>query len=182
MASTRIEMDPEACVICQESEPAEELSQIRSKGLKTLKEYCHIRKNTVLLKYLEEQEAITIPNKVLVHKGCRRDFTNPLRRSIELDQSSRNESSAIAKMAVLRRSDCQSFDWKSCCIFCGDVLVIDKKHPDRNKPIHKVGVLLSKDTILKKCEERGDKWASDVSRRLAVCIDLVASDAVYHGQ
>ena len=30
--------------------------------------------------------------KVLVHKGCRRDFTNPLRKSNESDRSSSNES------------------------------------------------------------------------------------------
>ena len=36
------------------------------------------------------------------------------------------------------------------------------------------------DRIRKKCDERNDTFASDVRKRLSICGDLVASEAVYH--
>ena len=36
------------------------------------------------------------------------------------------------------------------------------------------------DRIRKKCYERNDTFASDVRKRLSICGDLVASEAVYH--
>lgn len=38
------------------------------------------------------------------------------------------------------------------------------------------------DRILKKCEECRDVWAEEISMRLSSCIDLGATDAVYHVQ
>ena len=38
------------------------------------------------------------------------------------------------------------------------------------------------DTIKKKIQQRDDEWEFEVSRRLSLSIDLVASDAVYHKQ
>ena len=35
---------------------------------------------------------------------------------------------------------------------------------------------------MNKCHERADQWADDALRRLSSSIDLVASDAIYHGQ
>ena len=79
----------------------------------------------------------------------------------------------LTEQPVSRRSSFQPFDWKSCCI--------GKKHPDRKK-INKVGVLPFKETILKKCAERNDDWSTEVSRRLTLSIDLVASNAAYQIQ
>ena len=63
-------------------------------------------------------------------------------------------------------------------VFC----VVDKKHPNCFKGWHKLGVFLSFQTsILKKCHERAEKWADDVLRRLLSSIDVVPSDAIYHG-
>ena len=36
------------------------------------------------------------------------------------------------------------------------------------------------DRIRKKCDERNDTIVSDVRKRLSICGDLVASEAVYH--
>ena len=36
------------------------------------------------------------------------------------------------------------------------------------------------DKIRKKCDERNDTIVSDVRKRLSICGDLVASEAVYH--
>ena len=64
--------------------------------------------------------------------------------------------------------------------FCGEVCV--KKHLNRSKGWHKVGTLSFQTSILNKCHERTNKWADDVLRLLGNSIDLVASDAIYHGR
>ena len=56
------------------------------------------------------------------------------------------------------------------------------KYSNRSKGLQKVGTLSFKTSLLNKCQERADKWADDVLRRLSSSIDLVASDATYHGQ
>ena len=38
-------------------------------------------------------------------------------------------------------------------LFCGEFIVIDKRHPDRTKKFFKAGELLSIDTILGKCRD-----------------------------
>ena len=53
--------------------------------------------------------------------------------------------------------------------------------PNRSKGWYKVGTLSFQTSLLNNCHESADKWADDVLRRLS-SIDLVASDAVYHGQ
>ena len=64
--------------------------------------------------------------------------------------------------------------------FCAEFIVIDKRHPDRTKKFFKAGELLSIDTILSKCKDRGDAWSEKVSRKISLNIDLVASDAIYY--
>ena len=55
--------------------------------------------------------------------------------------------------------------------------VVDKKHPN-----HKVATLFFQTSILNKCYEKADKRADDVLRWLSSSIDLLASDAIYHGK
>ena len=43
-----------------------------------------------------------------------------------------------------------------------------------------VCTLTLKQNILKICEGRNDKWAVDIKCRLNCCVELVASDAMYH--
>ena len=84
---------------------------------------------------------------------------------------------------ITLRSACRNnFNWKKNCFYCGEEFIKDKKHPDRNKTICKSSELESKNTVIRKCKERGDKWVEEVSRRLSLSIDLVASDAEYHKQ
>ena len=85
-------------------------------------------------------------------------------------------------MLTVLRSERKRFNWKIHCFFCGEVCVVDKKHPNCIKGWHKVGTLSFQASILNKCHERADKWANDVLRQLTSSIDLVASDAIYHGQ
>ena len=62
--------------------------------------------------------------------------------------------------------------------FCGNLLIIDKKHPDRKK-INKIGVLSFKETILKKCADRNDDWSTEVSSVAAKMSTLSNSEEVY---
>ena len=80
------------------------------------------------------------------------------------------------------QKDSNEINWKTHCFFCGELIVIDKKHPDRTKKFFKTGELPSIYKLLSKCRERGDPWSEEVYRRISLSIDLVASDAIYHQQ
>ena len=68
------------------------------------------------------------PN-VKVHKECRRDFTNPLRKP-DLSMGLNNERQLFS--ATLCSAGKKCFDWKSNCFLCGKSLTVEKKQPDNN--------------------------------------------------
>ena len=72
-----------------------------------------------------------------------------------------------------------TFNWKECCFTCGNEALLDPKLRDR-KTLVQVRTLTLKQSVLKICEDRNDKWAFDVKCRLNCCVELVASDAMYH--
>ena len=72
-----------------------------------------------------------------------------------------------------------TFNWKECCFISGNQALLDLRHWDRETVVQ-VRTLTLNQSILKICEERNDKWAVDVKCRLNCCVDLVASDAMYH--
>ena len=72
-----------------------------------------------------------------------------------------------------------TFNWKEFCFICGNQALLDPRHRDRETVIQ-VRTLTLKQTTLKICEERNDKWTVDVKCRLNCCVDLVASEAMYH--
>ena len=89
------------------------------------------------------------------------------------------------------RQSLDSFEFITHCIFCGEHcnIVRDQKNPSRWRPAFlcqtvDCGTSLSfKDTILMKCEERGDgdEWARQVQTRLQGALsDLHAVKARYH--
>ena len=119
-----------------------------------------------------------MPNKVFVHKNCRSSYTNPLRKKQK--QENIIDDNCVKSTAL--RSERKSFNWKTHCFFCGEVCVVDKKHTNCSKGWHRVGTLSFQNSILNKCHERADKWANDILRRLSRSIDLLARDAIYHGQ
>ena len=66
-------------------------------------------------------------------------------------------------------------------MLCGKSAAIVTRHPNRRQ-VHTVTTLPILGKLLKFCDKRGDLWASVVKTRLHGCIDLVASEAVYHRQ
>ena len=72
-----------------------------------------------------------------------------------------------------------TFNWKECCFICRNHALLDPRHRDRETVVQ-VRILTLKQIILKIFEERNDKWAAEVKCRLNCCVDLVASDAMFH--
>ena len=87
----------------------------------------------------------------------------------------------VDESRTTRRSQVETFQWKTHCLFCSEVLMIGNRHPGRHVKVVNAEVCSQKN-LRDKCLERGDKWAGDVERRMTDCTDLVASDAVYHKQ
>ena len=115
-----------------------------------------------------------MPNKVFAHKVCRWPFRKNQKQVNVIDDN-------CVKSEVLQ-SERNSFNWKTCYFFCGKVCVVYNKHPNSSKGLYKVGTLSLQTSILNKCNERASKCTDDVLRRVWSSIDLVASDAIYHGQ
>ena len=71
------------------------------------------------------------------------------------------------------------FIWKEFCFIYGNQGLLDLRHRDR-ETVAQVRTLTLKQSILKICEDRNDRWAVDVNCRLNYCVDLLASYAMYH--
>ena len=69
--------DHDKCVICEGSNGT--LSTVGVKGMISLINYSQLHSNERLYYYLQEQQSKDVPAKILVHKECRRDFTNAKR-------------------------------------------------------------------------------------------------------
>ena len=71
------------------------------------------------------------------------------------------------------------FNWKEFGFIYGNQVLLDLRHRDR-ETVAQVRTLTLKQSILKICEDRNDRWAVDVNCRLNYCVDLLASYAMYH--
>ena len=141
----------ELCVICQNINEDDQLIQVHLKVPKTLIEYCEIRKHKDLENNLKEQEA-SEKEHVLVHKNRRRDFTNSRRSTDTIQHKKDIQENSIDEITL--RSACRNnFNWNKNCFYCGEELIKDKKHSDRNKSICKSSELESKNTVIRKCKD-----------------------------
>lgn len=166
--------DEECCVVCKLGFHNETPTTVSEKGIKSLISFSKERRCFELHAHLTECINSMPLRKVLVHKNCRRDFTNK-RRSVRLSSTDGNEVPQPKRL----RSSISSFNWKENCIFCGEFAKFDSRHPERNK-VHKVTTLPMHENLLECCHKRGDKWSSEVENCLHGCIDLVAAEAIYH--
>ena len=101
-----------------------------------------------------------------VHNSCRRRLT---------DKRSRKSSESVPIKRL--RSNCEIFDWKTCCFFCKKNC--NKKHHRRDSVRH-VEVLTMKEKILEQAVSRNDAWGNEVKEVLQDCLCLVAAEALYH--
>ena len=109
-----------------------------------------------------------------VHKACRRDYCKPDNIAKVLRQQQELPSAHSCK----RRSEEQSFDFQSDCLYCGQAIKCDSKRKSSN--VSKVLTIEFKDNLLSKCDKRHDNWAEIVRARVLNVHDLPAADAQYH--
>ena len=155
------------CIICDKVDG--HLATVTERGQKTLEYHGKKKDDTQIYEALVQARKSS--TQVHVHSACRKAFTDKRKLGKEkIDRTTRN--------------NCESFVFKSNCIFCNEVCVLDKKHPSR-KNWHKVTALNMKEGILEDCQKRfecdpTDEWGLQVKSRVLECIDLVAAQARYH--
>ena len=141
--------------------------------------------DTYLASHLTTQKNMKpVVGKVLLHDGCRYEYTNPATNIITSKRQSSANSPSIEPSPKKLRSGENNFNWKRDCFFCCEPVKFDPMHPDRCKHSRKVNgkeaSVNMRDEILKQCEQRQDKCGKDVRARLAGAYDLIAEEAVYH--
>ena len=102
-------------VICKQDFKNDKADAVTEKGMRNLISFSEEHGHSMLHTHLTECISKTPIGKVLVHKNCRRDYTNPRRatsfRAIEEDEP---------PQAKKLRSSMSSFNWKENCMLCGE--------------------------------------------------------------
>ncbi len=159
----------DCCVICNLGFENEKAVCVSHKGILTLINFSEKRGRLDLVTYLTENM-----NKkmVLVHKECRRNFTDLKRgfNSVVTDVE--------VPCAKRLRSNQLLFNWKQDCMLCGQSAKLDSRYPE--SIVRSVTTLPMRAKLMECCTKRDDSWGSEVMNRLQGCIDLVAAEAVYH--
>ena len=164
------------CVICKLCFGDEKSVTVAKKGVLRLIYYGNKRGRLDLISYLTDRLTKILIGNVLVHQNCRRDFTDH-KRGVRIN----TEAEAEVVCPKILRSSFVPFNWKEDCMLCVKSAAVDTRHPNRRQ-VHTVTTLPIRRKLLKCCDLRGELWASVVNTRLHGCIDLVASEAVYHHQ
>ncbi|KAJ8018705.1 hypothetical protein HOLleu_43161 [Holothuria leucospilota] len=128
---------------------------------------------------------------VKAHRSCVDKYCHPKRvkTALKRKQTDCGEGTSGIPTKRWRRSELPQFCFKQHCLYCGEEckLTKDPKNPSRwraafvCRQVEKRGHKSLKEEILDKCDERKDKWASEVRVRLGGAVsDLHAADARYH--
>ena len=141
--------------------------RIRKDGLDTILKACKERRKQDLLQKLVQLRDLNLAT--FVHNDCRRDF-NDLRTPTL-------PASSPATKRLRSSVHIATFNWKSCCLLCDKP--IDMRHKERNK-FREVQTLPIREKVIALARARGDSLGQKVLCRLEGCIDLVATEAVYH--
>ena len=167
------ESKSEKCIICLEGFTVQNPKIcVGEKGIQSLLNFCKLRQNESIEERLERD--VEAAAQILVHKSCRRDFTDKKRSFTTNEVTASDEP-----RPKLLRSSIGSYDFKSQCFLCGRSSTEDTKHPERNT-IHVVTLLDFHRNLLEKCRRRDDNWSEEVFNRLNCCNDLVADEGRYH--
>ena len=113
----------------------------------------------------------------VVHKKCRERFNNQKYIDSYKRKNVNEEKIAVKR---LRSNNSQDFKYASHCLFCESIAV--DENSERHKKVHRVSTWNCQNKIVLHCNERGDKWATEVNSRIKFAIDLPAKDALYHKQ
>ena len=103
-----------------------------------------------------------------VHIQCRKDYCKPQ----SIDKARKRETTSEPLCETRNKSG--GFNYKNHCLFCATPIGEDRDQK-RN-----VQTLEFRDTMLRICHTRQDKWSSQVQARLLNVFDLPAAESVYH--
>jgi hypothetical protein len=160
-----MDLDLTICPICKESvDDSRTASTLTERGLNSLKEAIKQRKDTNVLCSLSQK----------IHNDCRKRYTDP--RAIETFLKKDSENKKKNPTPSLRSA--KPFSFKKDCLFCANEVNFDGKSQAERS--FQVRTIEFKDTLLQKCTERDDDWATDVRARVLSVHDLHAADAIYH--
>ena len=178
-----------SCIIClKEITEKSDEGDVTRVGLLSLINYassCQPEIQSRFEKLLPSKEIKKTAHKI--HRSCQRSTYNALRKR----KKETTEESTSNKRPT--RSTVPEFDWKNCCLFCGekcgdaderDLPYHSKRHPDRSTPAekyHRCRYKEFRDAVLQKCRTRHDDEARAIERRALSCSDFVAAEARYHG-
>ena len=141
-------------------------------------------RNTLMTSSLERQDGLydeiknTTPLRI--HADCRKQYT----RKSSIASAKRKSTCLEENDAPLLRSGVsRTFDIKTDCLFCSESIMQDNKlSSNRKKAVSNVETLEFQASILKRAQERQDKWGNETAERVQHAHDLVAAEAKYHRQ
>ena len=137
------------CVICKLNFENEEPVHVTKKGMLTIIECCEKHERNDLCAYLNECISTNPIETVLVHSGCRRNFTDKKRPGLQ-------DPVTIDKIPSAKRlrSSTAPFNWKDDCLLCAKPAMVDARHPQRER-VHMVSTIPMRCNLLECCNERG---------------------------
>lgn len=172
-------MATDPCILCGEDMSSSTQVQIRSKGLATL-----------LSASIEREDGLSdaLESKVVpffLHEKCRKDYTR--RSSVasfkrKREEEKEEESCPSSKGKTLR-STTHPFNVKEDCLFCSkpiDEKSNTKKCAAKRNDTSEVSTIPYLSNVIKKADERNDKWGMEVKMRIQPAHDLVAEEGKYH--
>lgn len=122
-----------------------------------------------------------------VHDSCIKEYTREHSIIASLKKQSANQ--AVPTTSPIKsklRSSVPSFDFKSACFYCAEIIDSKfyerekKKHVNKRNKVHNVRSLFVKESILQAARKRNDKWSREVTHRIETVADLLAVEALYH--
>ena len=134
--------------------------------------------------HTELQELIDKNSELQIrfHKTCVSTYTS----KIHIERHKKRLGSLLERpacdSAVKRRAYRPAFDFKQCCLICGDACQPkDPKNPSRWRRIVQCKTVELREKLLQVANERVDEQAQTVQLRIhGALLDLHAADAQYH--
>ena len=157
------------CLLCGDELSSSDSVSVGGKGRSSLVAASTKRNDSL-------QEKLQSVSPLIVHVKCRKDYT----RESTIRAVKRKECAIPEEISQKRlQSRTSSFDIQQDCLFCGEIIILDVKHKDR-QAVSNVETLQFQDTVLGHAKARKDSWGDDIINRISHAHDLVAAKAKYH--
>ena len=178
-------MEGEVCILpnCTKKPP---LISVGPQRIRSIISASKCREDSIYVQ-LELQLESCCDLTIQVHKNCVSYYTSK-HHIIRVIQKRAHECTHSEPPTRRWRSEVPAFDFRTHCVFCGDECkALDKKNPSRYRTVSQCrtadvpGKDLFEDSLLKRCDERGDNYSYQVRLWvLGAASDLHAADTQYH--